>query len=83
MYTRQSRLRRFLDALSQLFNVILFNGDANSSISGDSYKYNIEWRMKLIDFVFSPFEKNHCKLAYEKDVMLAYMLIEEHESRKP
>jgi hypothetical protein len=82
MYERQSRIQRILDAISQLFNVIIFDGDANASISGDSYKYNIEWRMKVIDFIFSFRDKDHCKSAYEKDVMLAYMLIEEHESRK-
>lgn len=82
MYKRQSRIQRTLDAISQLLNVIIFDGDANSSISGDSYKYNIKWRMKIIDFIFSPWQKDHCKGAYEKDVMLAYMLINEYESRK-
>lgn len=82
MNTRQSWFRRVLDAISQVLNVIIFNGDANSSISGDSYRYNIRWRMKIIDLIFSPFEKNHCKLAYEKDVALAYSFIQEHESKE-
>lgn len=82
MYKRQTRFERFLDSLSQMFNVLIFNGDANSSISGDSYKYNIRWRIRIIDFIFSPWQKDHCKGAYQKDVMLAYMLIEEHETRK-
>ena len=82
MYQRQSKIQRILDAISQLFNVIIFDGDANSSISGDSYKYNIKWRIKIIDSIFSPWQKDHCKSAYEKDVMLAYMLIEEHENTK-
>ena len=34
-----SRLIRLGDALSQFFNVLIFNGDSNYSISGDAYRF--------------------------------------------
>ena len=77
MMIRQSKIRRLLDAISQFFNVLIFDGEANHSISGDSYRYNRKLLIKIINFIFSPWEKDHCKSAHEKDVMLACKLCKE------
>ena len=68
---QQSRLRRLGDALSQFFNVLIFNGEANHSISGDAYRFNRVWLIKILDLLFSPLEKEHCKNAHLKDIRLA------------
>lgn len=72
-----SRWIRAGDALSQLFNVLLFSGDSNYSISGDAYRYGREPLRQWIDAVFSPWEHDHCRLAYENDVAKARALINE------
>jgi hypothetical protein len=65
------------DALSQLFNVILFNGDSNHSISGDAWRFNRHRLRKFIDFIFSPFEKQHCYKSHLHDVQKATKLAQE------
>ena len=69
-----SRLIRSLDALSQMGNVIIFNGDPNYSISGEAYRKGRKLRY-VIDFIFSPFERDHCRLAYENDLRKARELV--------
>lgn len=66
------------DALSQLFNVLLFpninDTNANESISGRCYR--CKWKlMKIIDLIASPFERNHCELSYLKDYERAEALL--------
>jgi hypothetical protein len=70
-----SRLVRAGDALSQLFNVIIFNGDPNHSISGDYFRYRRVRLMRFIDWLASPWEADHCRLAYGHDVSKARALI--------
>lgn len=70
------------DALSQFANVtLLFGTNANESISGRCYRLQTEpfWsQLKwLIDLLFSPFERDHCKAAYCADLARAYKLIDE------
>jgi len=72
-----SRLHRSIDALSQLFNVIIFNGDSNHSISGDAYRFNRIWLMHKIDYIFSPWEDEHCKKSHLNDVKKASALLRE------
>lgn len=74
---RASRLVRLGDAISQALNVVLFNGDSNHSISGDAYRYGREPLRQWIDAAFSPFERDHCRMAYENDVAKARELINE------
>lgn len=76
---RVNRIIRIGDALSQLFNVIIFNGDSNYSISGDAYRLQRHSLRKFIDFIFSPFEKDHCKTAYLNDIKKAQLLLKETE----
>lgn len=60
------------DAISQLLNVLLLPNhletSANESISGRAYRCSWKKTQSVIDFIFSPFEKDHCRLAYEKDL---------------
>ena len=68
---------RLGDAVSQFINVLLLNGDPNYSISGESYRNNWKYAIKIIDFLFLPFETDHCKKAFEHDVLKAKLLLTE------
>ncbi len=67
------RLIRLGDAISQLLNVLLFNGHPNESISGRCYRTNSKW-YKVIDTILW-FDKEHCRTAYLNDVDYARQLI--------
>ena len=75
-----ARLIRLGDAASQFFNVLLFNGDPNYSISGDAYRFKRAIMVKIIDWLFSRWEQDHCKTAYENDVLKAAKLLEESQA---
>lgn len=73
-------LLRIGDALSQLFNVILFNSkNPNESISGRSWRlrHDFLWgKMRLIiDWLASPFEEDHCQKSHEADIARARNLL--------
>lgn len=68
------RLVRLGDALSQFFNVLLFNGDPNHSISGDAYRFKRERLRRFIDWLASPWEDEHCRRAHEHDIRKARAL---------
>lgn len=72
-----SRLIRLGDALSQFFNVLIFNGDPNHSISGDAYRFQRARLMRFIDLLASPWEVDHCRKACEHDVSKAGRLLSE------
>jgi hypothetical protein len=72
-----SRLHRALDATSQLFNVLIFNGDPNHSISGDAYRFRRRRLVRVIDYIFSHWEDDHCKKSYYNDVSKASALLRE------
>lgn len=76
---RPGRLIRLGDALSQFFNVLVFNGDANYSISGDAYRLKRHGLERFINLLFSQFETDHCERAYWADVARAYRLVEESQ----
>jgi hypothetical protein len=71
----ESRLARFGDALSQVGNVLLFNGNPNHSISGDAYRYNRQRWMALANWLFR--DPEHCRKAHLKDVSQAWKLVSE------
>lgn len=75
-----TRFVRALDALSQLGNVMIFNGDPNYSISGESYRKGRKKTQAFIDWVFSPFEDDHCYNAYLNDLNKAATLVTERQS---
>lgn len=66
---------RIGDCLSQLLNVVVFNGVANESVSGRSYreKWDLE---KYIDFVLGA---GHCKQSYEHDLQYSAWLLANNE----
>lgn len=69
MNLRPNYLIRAGDALSQLANVVLLNGDANEeSISGRSHREGWKLAELVINWLFSPLEKDHCRLAYLADL---------------
>lgn len=73
-----SRLINFGDALSQVGNVRLFNGNQNHSISGDAYRYNRQRWMALANWLFR--DPEHCRKAHLKDIRLADRLISQTPS---
>lgn len=70
-----SRLIRLGDAASQFFNVLIFNGDPNHSISGDAYRFGRYRLAAFIDWRFSLFEEDHCLRAHLHDVEKARRLV--------
>lgn len=74
----ESRLARLGDAISQVGNVLLFNGNPNHSISGDAYRYNRPHWMTLANWLFS--DPEHCRKAHLKDVYMAWKLASETPS---
>ncbi len=66
---------RLGDAVSQFFNVLIFDGDPNYSISGDAFRLRRHRLRRVIDALFSPWESDHCRLAYENDRWKAALLV--------
>lgn len=79
MSSRPSRVFRLLDATSQWFNVLIFNGDPNYSMSGDAYRFERKRFGAFVDWLFSWYEKEHCKNAHFSDVQRARDLVSEAE----
>ena len=76
----QPRLIKIGDAMSQLLNVALLprhrETTANESISGRAHRMG--WRRveAVIDFIFLPWERDHCRRAHEADLRRARQLID-------
>ena len=70
-----SRLYKIGDALSQLVNVALLPNhrqtNANESVSGRAHRCGWSRTERVIDWLFSPFEKDHCRKSYEADKIRA------------
>lgn len=69
------RLIRSGDALSQLCNVVFFDGHPNESMSGRSWRTRSMW-YKVIDALLF-FDKDHCRVSYENDVKYAKELLKQ------
>lgn len=67
-----------LSGLSQFFNSLI-GGSSNHTLAADSYRLKRKVMLKVLDFVFSPIEKNHCKKSYYYDVTRARVALELHE----
>jgi len=78
-----SRIMKIGDALSQLINVMFLPNHRyttpNESISGRAWRRQKKTAIKIIDFIFSKIEKDHCKLSYEADIKRAkeYLVLSE------
>lgn len=81
-----ARLVKIGDALSQLLNVAFLpahhDTNPNESISGRAHRCGWRRTERLIDWLFSPFEREHCRRAYLNDVERARVLVREHESKE-
>jgi hypothetical protein len=65
-------LLRILIAIDQLANVVVCNGEPDETMSSVAYRmerdgYFWGFMRPVIDFVFRPFQKDHCRLAYESE----------------
>ena len=83
MVERRSWLMRVGDALSQLINVMLFNGGLGMGVSGDAYRMGRVRLEKAIDWVFSRIELAHCYYSYRRSVARADALLREHCQTHP
>lgn len=72
-----SRLHRLADAISQVLNVLIFNGEANHSVSGDAYRLGRARLESFIDRAFALIEDHHCYKSHMADVERAQRLLEE------
>lgn len=81
-----NRLVKVGDALSQFANVAFLPNvhqtTANESISGRAHRMGWTRVEKAIDLLFSPFEKDHCRLSYEADLRRAKDLLENETLRE-
>jgi cell division inhibitor SulA len=79
-----SRIYKVGDALSQLFNVALLprhhDTNANESISGRAHRLGWKRTEAVIDWLFSRWEKDHCRLSHEADVARAEELLERQKN---
>ncbi len=75
-----NRFYKIADALSQLANVALLprvhQTTANESISGRAHRMGWKRTEKVINWILSPLERNHCRLAYEADIERAKQLLD-------
>ena len=71
------------DALSQLANVTFLPNSsdttANESISGRAYRKDWKYTQKVLDFIFSPIESEHCKKSYNADLQRAKNFISQSQ----
>lgn len=74
------RLIKIGDAFSQLMNVALLprhrETTANESISGRANRMGWRRTERVIDWVFAPWERDHCRRSHEKDIERARQLID-------
>ena len=79
------RLIKIGDALSQLVNVTLLpkhrETTANESISGRAHRMGWRRTERFIDWLFSPWERDHCRKAHEKDIERARQWVEMHSKK--
>ena len=78
------RLIKIGDALSQLANVAFLPSHrettANESISGRAHRCGW-WVERFIDWLFRPWERDHCRKAHEKDIERARQWVEMHSKK--
>ena len=65
-------LLNLLIAIDQLLNVLLCFGEADETMSSNAYRMERAGKpwgflRAVIDFLFYPFQKNHCRKSYESE----------------
>jgi hypothetical protein len=73
---RPPYLHRVFDAVSQLLNTALLDGNPNDSISGRAHKQKWVMSERLINFIFF-WEPEHCYWAYMNDLERARKVLED------
>lgn len=81
------------DAFSQFLNTAFLNGDPNESISGRSYReFVLEgnnswgWAYRSINRLFAAWplrQDNHCKEAFDNDLLRARVKAAQYQSLMP
>lgn len=69
----QSYLIRVGDALSQLANVVLFDGHPNESMSGRAHRTGSKWEHVINALLF--WDKEHCKNSHQNDIDYAKKIL--------
>lgn len=69
---------RLLAVCSQGFNVLLFRGHQNDTISSRCHREQRHGAQRVIDGVLKPFEADHCRKSHENDIAWAQALIKDH-----
>jgi len=72
-----NRLHRLADATSQWFNVLIFGGEANHSVSGDAWRYQRRNLERFINWLCF-WERDHCYASHKADINRAKDLLLEH-----
>ena len=79
LHSLRAYLLRVGYGLSQLLNVLIGGENTGESISGRAWrlKDRTGWKQIriVIDWAFSPLQKNHCKLSHSEDIYRARSLI--------
>lgn len=74
------RILKIGDALSQLANVALLPNHrettANESLSGRAHRMGWTRTERVLNWLFSRWEKDHCRLSHEADVRRAKELLQ-------
>jgi len=65
---------RLLIAFDQFLNVLICNGEPDETMSSAAYRMEQQGRFwgfmrPVIDFIFRPLEKDHCRSSYEAEVL--------------
>lgn len=75
-------LSTLVTAISQFLNVLIFLGDPDETISGRSFRQGVleshkgwQFMERVVNTLFF-FEKNHCEMAYYRDVENARLIVE-------
>ena len=77
-------LINLLIAIDQLANT-LFSGNPDETLSSRCYRNSLkywyaDWARIVLDFLFRPFGKDHCKTAYESELTRKHNFkVEGHE----
>lgn len=58
---------RILISLDQFLNVAILNGNPDETVSSHCWRHQHKRMIRFIDWVFSPWEQNHCQNSFEAD----------------
>lgn len=78
IWDTRSRKARLADATSRLFNVILFNGQPDESISGRSWRERHSRKWQIIGRIANALYRDpeHCRKAHEHSLSRARRRVE-------